>query len=203
MIERPFIFAITGGSGAGKTTFAKRVLAAIGEEHCAVLSQDRYYLNPGPAFRPGGGGFNFDDPRSLEFRLLQAHLATLREGLPAVVPVFDPASHTRLEEPEIFLPKSLVLVDGTLLLSQVGVRVHLDASIYLDVPEAIRFERRLRQDVIERGRNPESVQAQWTQQVQPMFEQFVEPSKAHATWVANCDADLDDCLENLHSRPHS
>ena len=195
MAERPFIFAITGGSGSGKTTFAQKILSILGENRCGLLSQDSYYLDQSPPFTENSGGINFDHPDCLEFSLLASNLGDLREGRSVRVPVFDRATHTRRQALEYFPPKPVVLVDGILLLSQPKVRLHLDASIFLEVPEALRFERRLRRDVAERGRTPESVKKQWDLQVQPMHERFVEPSKVHATWIARDDDALSECIK--------
>jgi uridine kinase len=58
----------------------------------------------------------------------------------------------------------------------------------------------MRRDIAERGRTPEGVKVQWERQVQPMHERFVEPSKAHATWIAGDDASLRQALESVKRR---
>ncbi len=203
MSKRPLIFAISGGSGSGKTTFARRLCAAIGEDRCGVLSQDSYYLDQSDDFKEDGGEVNFDHPDSLEFSLLAEHLKALREGRPVAVPEYEFATHTRKPAAVPFKPKPIVLVDGILILGQPAVREQLDASLFIDVPEGIRFERRLKRDVAERGRTPEGVKKQWDAQVQPMHERFVEPSKAHATWIAVDDNSLAECMKELCRRAES
>lgn len=203
MAPRPLIFAISGGSGSGKTTFARKVRATLGAERCSVLSQDSYYLDQSSRFKEDGGEVNFDHPDSLEFGLLAEHLAMLRQGLPVAVPIYDFPTHTRRPESEPFQPGSVVLVDGILILGQPSVRAQLDASVFIDVPAQVRFERRLQRDIAERGRSPEGVKKQWDAQVHPMHEQFVEPSKAHATWIARDDASLEGCLREFSLREFS
>ena len=52
--------------------------------------------------------------------------------------------------------------------------------VYVDTDADIRFIRRLRRDLEERGRSLDSVCTQYLTTVRPMHEQFVEPSKKYA-----------------------
>jgi uridine kinase len=56
----------------------------------------------------------------------------------------------------------------------------MDIKIFVDTPDDIRFIRRLRRDLAERGRTVESVIEQYLETVRPMHMQFVEPSKRYA-----------------------
>ncbi len=195
------IIGVAGGSGSGKTTFARRIVEHLGPERCAVLSQDNYYIDQSAMFVEDGGAVNFDHPDSLEFSLLARHLGALRSGLTVEVPIYEFATHTRSRRETLRLePKPVVLVDGILFLGQPDVRAQLDAAVFLDIPEPVRFERRMRRDIAERGRTPEGVKVQWERQVQPMHERFVEPSKAHATWIAGDDASLQEAIESVRRR---
>jgi uridine kinase len=56
----------------------------------------------------------------------------------------------------------------------------MDMKIFVDTDADIRFIRRLRRDLIERGRTLESVVKQYLATVRPMHLEFVEPSKRYA-----------------------
>ena len=56
----------------------------------------------------------------------------------------------------------------------------MDIKVFVDTPDDLRFIRRLRRDVAERGRTVDSVIEQYLGTVRPMHMQFVEPSKRFA-----------------------
>lgn len=197
----PFVIAIVGGSGSGKTTLARKIARAIGEAKTLILSQDSYYLDQSQKFDGDGGSVNFDHPSSIDFKLMKTHLELLRDGQSVDVPIYDFASHTRKRECQRVSPKPLVLVDGTLLLTQPELRPLFDEAIFLNVPETIRFERRLKRDVAERGREPEGVRRQFERQVAPMHDQFVEPSSIRASQIIVWGADIDSFVASLNLAP--
>jgi uridine kinase len=43
--NKPFVIGVTGGSGSGKSTVTRQVLASIGPEMTAVVFQDDYYCD--------------------------------------------------------------------------------------------------------------------------------------------------------------
>lgn len=195
-MAQTFILGVSGGSGSGKTTFAKRLMARLGEENCSIVAQDNYYHDQSELFDGDGGSVNFDHPNAIDFDLLAAHLEVLKRGLQVEVPIYDFATHKRLTETRLQKPRPVIIVDGILLLSQEKVRKHFNASIFVDVPEKLRFERRLYRDVKERGRTPEGVKKQFESQVKPMHDLYVEPSKAYATTLIRSLEEFDQVLEN-------
>lgn len=177
------VIAIAGGSGSGKTTFARRLVTALGAERVAILSQDSYYRDQSARFDGDGGAVNFDHPEALDFALLGIHLEALKRGETVQVPIYDFPTHKRKAQTHPLDPRPVVLVDGTLVLSQTHLVGYFDHSVFLDVPENVRFARRLKRDVHERGRGPEGVKRQFERQVAPMHDQFVQPSSANARLV--------------------
>ena len=60
------------------------------------------------------------------------------------------------------------------------IRDECDIKIFVETPDDIRFIRRLKRDMLDRGRSLESVVNQYLSSVRPMHESFVEPSKKYA-----------------------
>ena len=195
-----WVIASAGGSGAGKTTLSRRLVERLGVSRCVTRNQDSYYIDQSARFKEDGGDVNFDHPASLEFGLLAEHLRSLKRGEAVEVPVYDFASHTRRSKGELVERRPVVVVDGTLLLSQGELLPLLDVGVFLDVDTALRYERRLSRDTRERGREAAGVRAQWDNHVQPMHEAFVAPSGENATYWVRDDAELERCVEELVRR---
>lgn len=186
-MNKSIIIGVAGGSGSGKTTFAKKLAGILGEQVCTIVGQDSYYIDQSEIFDQDGGKVNFDHPDSIDFDLLASHLLSLKNGHSIKVPIYDFATHKRKAETHLITPHPIILVDGILILSNDSVFTQLDESIFMDVPETIRFNRRLKRDVEERGRTPEGVKKQFYNQVKPMHDQFVEPSKSRATKIVTTE----------------
>lgn len=180
------IIGIAGGSGSGKTTFAQKLKNALGS-NCEIILQDSYYLDQSEKFDKDGGAVNFDHPDALEFTLLAKHLISLKNGKSVEVPEYDFSNHTRTNKTTSFKPVKIILVDGILLYSQKKVIDCLDYKFFVDCPEDIRYSRRLKRDMSERGRTEEGVKAQFQAQVKPMHDLFVEPSKRYADNIITID----------------
>lgn len=180
--ESIFFVGITGGSCACKTTFARRLRDALGAEYCQTLCQDSYYRDQSARFDYDGGAVNFDDPSSIDFALLHQHLLQLQRGEPIQVPIYNFAIHQRLSEHVLMFPSEVILIEGTLILTQPKIVELLTESVFIDIPEEIRLERRIVRDMCERGRTRDSILMQFYNHVKPMHDRHVEPAKPLATY---------------------
>lgn len=197
---KPYIIGVAGGSGSGKTFFARELLRLLGDSVCTILYQDNYYIDQSHRFDGDGGSVNFDHPSSLDFDLFAMGLSHLKQGKPIEVPIYEFSTHKRLTKTITCEPKKVILVDGILILDSGVVRAQLDEAIFFDTPEHLRFQRRLDRDVHERGRTPDGVKKQFELQVRPMHDQFVQPSKAHAQTIV-CDlGEYSEALQTFNRR---
>lgn len=190
------IIAISGGSGSGKTTAAKKLQALIGQENCKILSQDSYYHDHSAKFK-GDGSVNFDHPDAIDFELMAQHLKSLSENKAVEVPIYDFVTHARKKDTVLFEPSKFIIVDGILILSQEKLRSLFDFSVFIDISEEVRFLRRLKRDVEERGRHPDGVKLQFDSFVKPMHEAYVQPSREFATYIVVDNNSLNFLLEEL------
>ena len=194
------IIGIAGGSGSGKTYFARALAKKLPKEHCTLIYQDSYYIDQSARFDYDGGSVNFDHPDALDFPLLTTHLSALKRGESVEIPIYDFATHKRLTKTVPQPPKRLILVDGILIFHPPALRSIFDEKVFFDTPEALRLKRRLERDVRERGRTPEGVLAQFQKQVKPMHDQFVEPSREFADTVVHDLGEYERVLEDFTAR---
>ena len=174
------VLGVAGGTGSGKTSVAESILAAVGRERLAFLSQDSYYRDVVWEDEAQLHAHNFDHPASIDAPLLVTHLRALRRGEAVEVPVYDFVRHRRRAETARVEPRPVVLVEGILLFVEPAVRGLLDFKIYVDTDPDVRLVRRLRRDIADRGRTMEDVLRQYLETVRPMHLEFVEPSKRWA-----------------------
>ncbi len=194
------IIAIAGGSGAGKTTLAKKISKLIGINKCEIISQDNYYFDLSEKFDYDGGAINFDHPEMLEFTLLASHLKKLKDGSSVNIPCYDFSTHSRLEKTNKIDPNEIILVDGILILNSEELMDLFDLKIFIDTPDDVRFERRMNRDINERNRTQEGVRNQWEVQVLPMHKKYVENTINSANIIVSKNDDFDDVAKKILSK---
>lgn len=180
MSARSLVIGICGGTGSGKTTIASRIIQALSHDSVQILQQDHYYKDLPHLPLDARARQNFDHPDSIDMALLIEHVRRLREGQAIERPVYDFTQHRRLPQTVRLEPRPALIVEGILLFEKPELRNQMDIKIYVDTDADIRFIRRLRRDIKERGRTVDSVIEQYLATVRPMHLEFVEPSKRHA-----------------------
>ena len=180
---RPVVLGVAGGSGSGKSTVVREVCRILGEKLTSVLHHDSYYRDLSHRPFEARVQVNFDHPDALETELMVDHLHTLLQGTPVEVPTYDFATHTRARDTQLLRPTPVVVVDGILVLADARLRDVMDLRVFVDTDPDIRLLRRIRRDVVKRGRTADSVIAQYEATVRPMHLEFVEPSKRFADLV--------------------
>lgn len=193
------IIGIAGGSGSGKTTFAKKVLDKIGIENSLILSMDSYYLDKQPEeFYSQNGNPNFDHPAAFDWELLNEHISRLKLGESINAPEYDFTTNSRKSDTIEITPKKIVIFEGIFALFDKSIRKNLDIKTFLHVDSDIRFTRRLHRDVNDRGRSLESVIAQYYETVRPMYQKYLDPQKQFADFTVGEETDV--AAEILASR---
>lgn len=171
------IIGIAGGTGSGKTTVTATILKLLDEERIVVIQHDSYYRDLGAYHGLTPDKINFDHPDSLETDLLVRHLKDLRDGRSIAQPIYNFTTHQRLKETRCVEPREIIIVEGILIFVEKQLRDLMDIKIFLDTDADERLIRRIRRDLLERGRSVDSVMSQYMTTVKPMHLEFVEPSK--------------------------
>lgn len=173
------IICITGGTGAGKTTIAKKLKERINNE-ASIISQDSYYKDLSHLSKEERRKTNFDHPDSIEFDLLKKQLLQLKNGQTVKTPKYDFTNHNRTKDVTTVQPKDVIILEGILLLAVPEIRNLVDIKVFVDVEDDVRLLRRIKRDIEERGRTIANIQKQYLETVRPMHQEFVAPSKKFA-----------------------
>jgi len=193
----PLMLAVAGASGSGKTTLAAELARSLGGLH---FSLDSYYRDLGHLPLEERTRKNFDDPAMIEARLLGDHIRRLAQGQSIERPVYDFAAYTSVDgETETIEPSAVVVVEGLFALYFPELRRFYQFSVYVDTPDDVCFARRLKRDVEERGREPESVRRQYDATVRPCGLAFVRPLIDFADLVVDGTDPLDFKVEQVVS----
>lgn len=185
-----FLVGIAGGSGSGKTTFAKKVIQQVNSPDVVLLHQDSYYLPTPSAQLKVHGEPNFDHPDAFDWKLLRDHLNQLKMGRQVSAPVYDYHNSRRTDKVEIIGPCKTVIMEGIYTLWDATIRDLCDIKVYLNVEADIRFIRRLHRDVRERGRTLDSIIRQYYDTVRPMHHEFLEPTRQYADIAVGEETDI-------------
>jgi uridine kinase len=192
------LIAIAGCSGSGKTVLARALESRLGP--CAVLELDAYYHPQSDRSLEDRATQNYDHPDSLDWTLLESHLAELLRGNPVHAPQYLFDQHTRAAEPVLVNPAPVVLVEGILTLHRAEIRALASLRVFVETAERECYDRRILRDTAERGRTPQSVIQQYCDFVQPMAAEFVLPSRQFADIVVSGDQSVEIAVDSILRR---
>ena len=177
------IIGIAGGTGSGKTTVVRKIIAELPPGEVAVISQDSYYKDSShipPELRQN---INFDEPAAFDWPLLVEHLEALKRGEAIEMPTYSYLTCTRQPETVRVEPRDVVIVEGILALCDEQLRSMLDVKVFVDADADDRLIRLIARDCVDRGRTPQQVLDRYARVLKPMHRMHIEPSKAYADLI--------------------
>ena len=178
------VIGIAGPSGSGKSLLSRTIVDEIGSDEVTVITEDAYYKEHPGLTLAELREINYDHPDAFDHELLAKHLQQLKNGQSIQVPIYDHANYCRTGKTRrISSSHRIIVLEGVLLLSDAKLKALMDIKVYVDTPLDLCFIRRLRRDVIERGRTVESVIQQYEKTVRPMFLTFNEPTRRDADLI--------------------
>ena len=194
---RPLIIAIAGGSASGKSTVVREIVNRLKSLDVSIICHDDYYKDQTHLSMEERVKTNYDHPSSLDNDLLVEHLKLLMEGKSIDKPEYDFKTHNRMKETTRVNPTKVIFVEGILVLEDKRIRDLSDVKIFVKSDEDIRFIRRLKRDIEERGRDLDSVINQYLSTVKPMFNKYVNPSSRYADIIIPNDNKHDVAVDFL------
>jgi len=175
------IIAISGGTGSGKTFLSDKILNEFGIKKINSIKVDSYYKDLSNLDFNTRKKTNFDHPTAFDFDLLNKHLLNLKSGYSINSPIYDYTTHTRTKKiKKIKKTIKIILLEGIFSLYNKKTRKIIDFSVYIDINEKIRLNRRIIRDIKYRKRTKENIIEQYNNTVKPMYKKFIEPTKKFA-----------------------
>jgi uridine kinase len=180
MTQRCIVIGIAGASASGKSLLANTIVQELGSEQVAIISEDSYYKDQSMLPFEERILNNYDHPYAFDHALLIEQLKQLQKGQSVAIPIYNHSLHIREQQTRCVGPHAIIVLEGILLFAELPLRELMDIRIYMDTPLDICLIRRIKRDVIERGREMTAVLTQYQATVRPMYSQFIEPSKHYA-----------------------
>ena len=182
---------MSGGSGSGKSTLAEALLAHLAPGQAVLLGEDAYYHPMSYYGTPQSeeerlaliATINYDAPQSKEVDHLVRDLRTLKSGQPIDQPVYDYDRHDRSDRTRRIEPAPILIMEGIHALSMPKIRPLIDLSVYVDTPDDLRLARRIRRDVVERGRSVQNVLEHYLGTVRAAHYRWTYPAMFEADLV--------------------
>jgi uridine kinase len=191
----PVVLGIAGASGSGKTTLAFELARTLDGIHFPL---DHYYRDLSHLPFEERVRHNFDDPQIIESSLLAAQLATLAQGKTIERPVYDFSTYIRVPgKTERVSAGAFLIVEGLFALYYPELLPLYQLRIYVDTPDEVCFERRLKRDIEQRGRSEASVRRQYEATVRPSSQRYVRPSGKNADLTIDGTEALDWKVEQV------
>lgn len=183
MKHNTILVGIAGASASGKSLLAETLVNELKSEHLCVISEDSYYKDQSDMTMDQRVLTNYDHPSSMDHDLMLEHMMMLKNGEAVNVPTYDYTQHNRTTETRLVKPARVVIYEGILLFISPAMREAFDLRFFMDTPLDICLIRRLKRDIVSRGRDVDSVTKQYLETVRPMYMQFIEPSRQHADMI--------------------
>jgi len=178
--NKPYLIGIAGGSGSGKTSVANIIFKYLGMSECLLFSMDTYYKDLTEEQQKNISEYNFDHPDALDFELLNKHLNSLMNWESINMPTYDFTTSSRRKETIKLYPNKIIIFEGILAFYDKKIRDLMNIKIFVDLDSDIRLSRRIYRDIIDRGREMETVIQRYHKFVKPAFETFIKPTRKFA-----------------------
>ena len=163
---------ICGASGSGKTTLAEELVRDAGVDS-VVINQDSYYIDHPELTFEERKHLNYDEPGIFDHDLLYQNICDLMAGKSIVKPTYDFSMHRRSEITETLNPAAVVILEGIHAFYDKRLTEKMFLKLYVNVDPDICLLRRIRRDILERGREIDNISEQYLSTVKPMYEQYI------------------------------
>jgi len=174
---------VSGGSGAGKTSFVKKISEKLSDIDMQNIPLDNYYRDHSHIAPEDLKNVNFDHPEAIDFELLIQHIKLLKNNKPVEMPQYSYITCKRDESTVQIFPKRVIIIEGILTFTNMELNELLDLKIFIDSDADLRLSRMLIRDINERERDYKEVLRRYEEIVKPMHNKYIEPSRKYADFI--------------------
>ncbi len=168
------VIGICGASGSGKSTLANRIRESLSCS-CVIIGQDGYYKDHSHLPLEEREYVNYDEPDVFDHDALLADVNSLASFLPVTTKGYDYTTHCRADRTDILIePPEVLILEGIHIFRDRRLCEKMSLKVFMQVDADICLLRRVRRDIKKRGRDIDSIAAQYISTVKPMYEKYVK-----------------------------
>jgi len=166
------VIGICGGSGSGKSTLARLISQSLS---CSsrIIGLDCYYRDHSELPFEERVHINYDEPDIFDFDELYEDIKLLMDGKPITTKGYDYANHRRADSPELIYPTDVLILEGIHMFRDKRITDLMSLKVYMHVDVDVCLLRRVRRDMMKRGRSIENITEQYLATVKPMYEEYI------------------------------
>lgn len=195
---KPLWIGIQGGTCAGKTTFANKLVARLGE-NSAIICLDSFFK---PYDRKANAGnvtaYNFDHPSALDWPALEAAVLSLSSGQATRIPEFEYESGFQPNGQEVE-PRNYMIIEGLWPFFYGPLFELLDLRVFVDTSPDLRLARLLLRNIVgeSRGWTVQSVLDYYLECARPMQVEYIDKGKELADIMVSGDGSFEGGVERV------
>lgn len=166
------VIGVCGGSGSGKSTLARLIAQSLS---CSsrIIGLDCYYRDHSELPFEERVHINYDEPDIFDFDELYDDIKLLIEGKPITTKGYDYPNHKRADSPELIYPTDVLILEGIHMFRDKRITDLMSLKVYMHVDVDVCLLRRVRRDMMKRGRSIENITEQYLATVKPMYEEYI------------------------------
>jgi phosphoribulokinase len=187
MPHRPVILGVVGDSAAGKTTLTAGIASILGEDRVTVICTDDYHRYNRTQRKEVG--LSALHPECNYIDIMEQHFRCLANGEPILKPIYNHSTGD-FDAPEYIKPREFVILEGLLGFATPTLRQLYHAKVYLDPPEQLRRQWKIKRDTTKRSYDKEEVLRQLNERERDSAE-FIRPQRKWADMVVQFYAPQD------------
>jgi len=160
-------------------------------KECTMLPMDCFYKELTEEEFAEVGKYNFDHPEAMDWSLIKETFHKLCNHEDVIVPNYNYKT-CRRDPPGIEIKcTDLILFEGIFGLFDQSIRDTMDLKIFVHSDDDIRLLRRLKRDVLHRGRTVEGVIKSYNRFVKASYDEYIKPTMKHADIIVPRGAEND------------
>ena len=169
------IIGISGASCTGKSWIAQKIQSLFPNDVC-LFELDKYYKGWDYVEQLE---FQHDNPSALDYDKVLKDIEDLCHNKVIQQPIYNYQTH-QVVDYKICFPKKVIIIEGLFAFSDKRIRAKMDFKIWVEADERIKYERRVKRDVMKRGDTIIGVKERYSKYVLPAFKKYIEINKQYA-----------------------